>query len=86
MLPLANKSTGPKSKLDSRQKLSLKRIVRVDRRITAVKATASLNDLLEELDSAIKKSLIKPANAFKRNRRCKVWRIAQWKKVIYSNE
>lgn len=102
----ADKSTGRKPKLDSRQKRSLKRIVRKDRRITAVKATASLNDSLEEPVStrtvrrelhkmgmhgraAIKKPLIRPANAAKRNRWCKAhkdWRIAQWKKVVYSDE
>lgn len=102
----ADKSTGRKPKLDSRQKRSLKRIVRKDRRITAVKATASLNDSLEEPVStrtvrrelhkmgmhgraAIKKPLIRPANAAKRNRWCKAhkdWRIAQCKKVVYSDE
>lgn len=41
------KSTGRKKKLDSRQQRSLKRIVKSDRRISAVKATAALNDTMD---------------------------------------
>lgn len=100
------KSSGRKPKLDNRQQRSLQRIVRADRRISAVKATACLNDSIEEPVStrtvrrelhkmgmhgraAIAKPLIKPANAAKRKRWCKAhkdWRIAQWKKVVYSDE
>lgn len=100
-----DKSSGRNPKLGSRQQRVLKQIVKGDRRITAVKATACLNDSLEEPVStrtvrrelhkmgmhgraAIKKPLIKPANASKRNRWCKAhrnWR-AQWQKVVYSDE
>lgn len=41
-------SCGRKQKMDDRQQRSLKRIVKADRRISAVKATAALNNALQE--------------------------------------
>lgn len=44
----SGKSPGRQPKLDSRQQRSLKRIVKADRRITAMKATACFNDSSDE--------------------------------------